>query len=59
MYTESAVDADALGFVTKMLVQTTPLTEHNPEGSTRVPMGDMTLSITDIKERGAPADQTC
>jgi hypothetical protein len=38
MYNESAVDADALGFMAKMLVQTTLPHGRSPEGNIPVPM---------------------
>jgi hypothetical protein len=51
---ESAVDADALGFMAKMLVQTTfPHREQPGKQYTRTD-GDVTLSITDLGGAGLP-----
>lgn len=54
MYTESAVDADALGFMAKMLVQTTLPHRAQPGRQYTRTDGDVTLSITDIGNVGLP-----
>lgn len=52
---ESAIEADALGFMAKMLVQTT-LPHRAQQGATQYTRtdGDVTLSITDIGGAGLP-----
>lgn len=54
MYTECAVDADALGFMAKMLVQTTLPHRAQPGKQYTRADGDVTLSITDIGNVGFP-----
>jgi hypothetical protein len=54
MYTESAVDADALAFMAKMLVQTTLPHRAQPGRQYTRTDGDVTLSITDIGNVGLP-----
>jgi hypothetical protein len=54
LHNECAVDADALGFMAKMLVQTTlPHRAHPGKQYTRTD-GDVTLSITDLGSAGLP-----
>jgi hypothetical protein len=54
MYNESAVDADALGFMAKMLVQTTLPHRAQPGKQYTRTDGDVTLSITDLGGVGLP-----
>ena len=54
MYTECAVDADALGFMAKMLVQTTLPHRAQPGKQYTRTDGDVTLSITDLGGAGLP-----
>jgi hypothetical protein len=54
MYNESAVDADALGFMAKMLVQTTLPHRAQPGKQYTRTDGDVTLSITDLGGAGLP-----
>jgi hypothetical protein len=54
MFSENAIEADALGFMAKMLVQTTlPHRAHPGKQYTRTD-GDVTLSITDLGGAGLP-----
>ena len=54
MYNECAVDADALGFMAKMLVQTTLPHRAQPGKQYTRTDGDVTLSITDLGGAGLP-----
>jgi len=54
MCNESAVDADALGFMAKMLVQTTLPHRAQPGKQYTRTDGDVTLSITDLGGAGLP-----
>jgi hypothetical protein len=54
MYNESAVDADALGFMAKMLVQATLPHRAQPGKQYTRTDGDVTLSITDLGGAGLP-----
>ena len=54
MYSECAVDADALGFMAKMLVQTTLPHRAQPGKQYTRTDGDVTLSITDLGGAGLP-----
>lgn len=54
MYSECAVDADALGFMAKMLVQTTLPHRAQPGKQYTRADGDVTLSITDLGGAGLP-----
>ena len=54
MYSECAVDADALGFMAKMLVQTTLPHRAQPGKQYTRSDGDVTLSITDLAGAGLP-----
>ena len=54
MYNECAVDADALGFMAKMLVQTTLPHRAQPGNQYTRTDGDVTLSITDLGGAGLP-----
>jgi hypothetical protein len=54
MYKECAVDADALGFMAKMLVQTTLPHRAQPGKQYTRTDGDVTLSITDLGGAGLP-----
>jgi Plasmid encoded RepA protein len=54
MYDECAVDADALGFMAKMLVQTTLPHRAQPGKQYTRTDGDVTLSITDLGGAGLP-----
>jgi len=54
LYNECAVDADALGFMAKMLVQTTSLTGRSPGKQYTRTDGDVILSITDSGGCRAP-----
>ena len=54
MYSECAVDADALGFMAKMLVQTTLPPRAQPGKQYTRTDGDVTLSITDLGGAGLP-----
>ena len=52
IYSECAVDADALGFMAKMLVQTTLPHRAQPGKQYTRSDGDVTLSITDLGGSG-------
>jgi len=54
MYSECAADADALGFMAKMLVQTTLPHRAQPGKQYTRSDGDVTLSITDLGGAGLP-----
>ena len=54
MYSECAVDADALGFMAKLLVQTTLPHRAQPGKQYTRSDGDVTLSITDLGGAGLP-----
>ena len=54
IYSECAVDADALGFMAKMLVQTTLPHRAQPGKQYTRTDGDVTLSITDLGGAGLP-----
>jgi len=54
MYYECATDADALGFMAKMLVQTTLPHRAQPGKQYTRTDGDVTLSITDLGGAGLP-----
>ena len=54
MYSECAADADALGFMAKMLVQTTLPHRAQPGKQYTRSDGDVTLSITDLAGVGLP-----
>ena len=54
MYSECAVDADALGFMAKMLVQTTLPHRAQPGKKYTRTDGDVTLSIIDLGCAGLP-----
>ena len=54
MYSESALDADALGFMAKMLVQTTLPHRAQPGNQYTRTDGDVTLAITDLTGVGLP-----
>ena len=54
IYGESAADADALGFMAKMLVQTTLPHRAQPGKQYTRTDGDVTLSITDLGGSGLP-----
>ena len=54
IYSECAVDADALGFMAKMLVQTTLPHRAQPGKQYTRSDGDVTLSITDLGGAGLP-----
>jgi hypothetical protein len=54
MYNERAVDADALGFMAKMLVQATLPHRAQPGKQYTRTDGDVTLSITDLGGAGLP-----
>jgi hypothetical protein len=54
VYNESAVDTDALGFMAKMLVQTTLPHRAQPGKQYIRSDGDVTLSITDLGGAGLP-----
>jgi hypothetical protein len=54
MYSECAADADALGFMAKMLVQTTLPHRAQPGKHYTRSDGDVTLSITDLGGAGLP-----
>jgi hypothetical protein len=54
MYSECAADADALGFMAKMLVQTTLPHRARPGKQYTRSDGDVTLSITDLGGAGLP-----
>jgi Plasmid encoded RepA protein len=54
MYSESAAGADALGFMAKMLVQTTLPHRAQPGKQYTRTDGDVTLSITDLGGVGLP-----
>jgi hypothetical protein len=54
MYSECAVDAEALGFMAKMLVQTTLPHRAQPGKQYTRTDGDVTLSITDLGGAGLP-----
>jgi hypothetical protein len=54
MHSEGAVDADALGFMAKMLVQTTLPHRAQPGKQYTRADGDVTLSITDLGGAGLP-----
>ena len=54
IYSECAVDADALGFMAKMLVQTTLPHRAQPGKQYTRSDGDVTLSITDLAGAGLP-----
>ena len=54
MYSECAADADALGFMAKMLVQTTLPHRAQPGKQYIRSDGDVTLSITDLGGAGLP-----
>jgi hypothetical protein len=54
MYNECAVHADALGFMAKMLVQTTLPHRAQPGKQYTRSDGDVTLSITDLGGSGLP-----
>jgi hypothetical protein len=54
MYTQGALDADALGFMAKMLVQTTLPHRAQPGKEYTRTDGDVTLSITDLGGAGLP-----
>ena len=54
IYSECAVDADALGFMAKMLVQTTLPHRAQPGKQYTRSDGDVTLSITDLAGVGLP-----
>jgi hypothetical protein len=54
MYNECAVDADALGFMAKMLVQTTLPHRAQPGKQYTRTDGDVTLSVTDLGGAGLP-----
>ena len=54
MYSECAVDADALGFMAKMLVQTTLPHRVQPGKRYTRSDGDVTLSVTDLAGTGLP-----
>jgi Plasmid encoded RepA protein len=54
MYSECATDADALGFMAKMLVQTTLPHRAQPGKQYTRTDGDVTLSITDLGGAGLP-----
>jgi hypothetical protein len=54
MYSECALDADALGFMAKMLVQTTLPHRAQPGKQYTRTDGDVTLSITDLGGAGLP-----
>jgi hypothetical protein len=54
MHSESAVDAEALGFMARMLVQTTLPHRAQPGKQYTRTDGDVTLSITDLGGAGLP-----
>ena len=54
IYSEGAADADALGFMAKMLVQTTLPHRAQPGKQYTRSDGDVTLSITDLGGAGLP-----
>jgi Plasmid encoded RepA protein len=54
MHNECAVDADALGFMARMLVQTTLPHRAQPGKQYTRTDGDVTLSITDVGGAGLP-----
>ena len=54
IYSECAVDADALGFMARMLVQTTLPHRAQPGKQYTRTDGDVTLSITDLGGAGLP-----
>ena len=54
IYSECAADADALGFMAKMLVQTTLPHRAQPGKQYTRSDGDVTLSITDLGGAGLP-----
>jgi hypothetical protein len=54
IYSEGAIDADALGFMAKMLVQTTLPHRAQPGKQYTRTDGDVTLSITDLGGTGLP-----
>jgi hypothetical protein len=54
MYSECAADAEALGFMAKMLVQTTLPHRAQPGKQYTRTDGDVTLSITDLGGAGLP-----